>query len=151
MGWELELTLGLVFPASVCNLRAETCGVAFCGDASTKGYAMAAAGFGDSSVRDATRYRERWRFKRVEREFDEPGVRRRAEAYHPTAGFGQQLMRRLGVPLDSCRPRPTRQAPVAFEEVEVVGRVLAPTTQEMCSGRWRLLLRGAWLRDEAIH
>ena len=150
VAYELRIVLGLVFVAGVARLDAPWCGVAFCGDASSKGYALAASGPGPDAVRAEGQFLERWRFKAVERDFDEPGPRLRPRAHIAHAGFGSQLLSSMGAPAPRSRTD-YKRVRYEMEDREVVGRVPAPSPQLLRADVWHLLVRGAWKFPAAIH
>ena len=103
-------------------------------------------------VLELTRYFERWRFKRVEPEFDER-VRRRQVPWEPiklpdTAflRWAEAVAPRLKLQ-DSVRLRWERQ----WDWVPIVGAVPVLPPQVTDASRWTSLVRGAWRFTEAIH
>ena len=54
----------------------------FCGDSSVKGYSMSVSRCTTAEVMELSRYFERWRFKRVEPEYQEK-IRRRQQPWRP--------------------------------------------------------------------
>ncbi|CAK0829145.1 unnamed protein product, partial [Prorocentrum cordatum] len=149
------------------RLRPHHYPVAFCSDASTRGYAIHSGQIDPQLLYDVCRWRERWRFA-VAEEDEGPGI--------DGAQTGLDAdFRELGADLDiedgdwdrrGDRAAPARRAPRVSSLVpadalraaepglphpRVTGIVPALPDTLVAPTRWRRLLVGAWQRREAIH
>ncbi|CAK0811644.1 unnamed protein product [Prorocentrum cordatum] len=149
------------------RLRPHHYPVAFCSDASTRGYAIHSGQIDPHLLYDVCRWRERWRFA-VAEEGEGPGI--------DGAQTGLDAdFRELGADLDiedgdwdrrGDRAVPVRRAPrvsslvpaealraaeLGLPHPRVTGIVPALPDTLVAPTRWRRLLVGAWQRREAIH
>ncbi|CAK0838390.1 unnamed protein product [Prorocentrum cordatum] len=149
------------------RLRPRHYPVAFCSDASTRGYAIHSGQIDPHLLYDVCRWRERWRFT-VAEEDEGPGI--------DGAQTGLDAdFRELGADLDiedgdwdrrGDRAVPVRRAPrvsslvpaealraaeLGLPHPRVTGIVPALPDTLVAPTRWRRLLVGAWQRREAIH
>ncbi|CAK0801704.1 unnamed protein product, partial [Prorocentrum cordatum] len=149
------------------RLRPHHYPVAFCSDASTRGYAIHSGQIDPHLLYDVCRWRERWRFA-VAEEDEGPGI--------DGAQTGLDAdFRELGADLDiedgdwdrrGDRAVPARRAPrvsslvpaealraaeLGLPHPRVTGIVPALPDTLVAPTRWRRLLVGAWQRREAIH
>eukprot|EP00972_Heterocapsa_arctica_P102079 15040758-Heterocapsa_arctica.AAC.1 len=146
--------MGLVFIASELSLDAPHSTAVFCGDSSTKGYALSETSATHHETSAACLFKERWRFKTQEVSFAEPQPfeRRRTAPWLPPLERTPLLAALAGPHVATARSsaRPSRLR-VVTEDVEVVLRVPSWDPSWSNNERWVPVVKGAWSFHSPIH
>ena len=145
---ELMVLSGLCFLVEV-DLAAPPCSVATCSDACLSGYAFHCSDIGRDEALEAMAVKERWRFlcKEVV-----PSSGSAVTSWTPSRDHEHPLEHLFAVKDDlPDNPFVPYDAKRSFDMVEVDGVVAPLPDQLLVADRWRLVCRGAWNRQEAIH
>lgn len=145
---EMRAVMGVLFLLEI-DLGARYGEEVFCGDSSSEGFAVHVTKASPEELREAWRWREKWRYRRVFAVPELPSVVDPESVYvlggHPRAGlgsatgFGRALLRRSRFSVATNLKRLDEG-----EEVLVPGSVPPLDTRWTARSRYRLVARGRW-------